>query len=67
MIDWTNIYKKYKGLWVALKDDEVTVVGSGKSLKDAMTGANKKGYQNPIVMRVPEKLTSFAGINEIRV
>jgi len=67
MIDWTKIYKKYKGRWVALKDDEETVVGSGKFLKDAMAQANKMGYKNPIVMRVPEKLLSFVGANEIRL
>ncbi|MEK7586332.1 MAG: DUF5678 domain-containing protein [Patescibacteria group bacterium] len=67
MINWSKIYKKYKGLWVALKDDEQTVVGSGKSLKEAITVAEKKGYPNPIVMRVPDKLIAFAGGNEIFV
>jgi hypothetical protein len=65
LIDWTKIYKKYKGLWVALKDDEKTVVGSGKLLKEAIAQASKKGYKNPIVMRVPDKLVSFAGHDEI--
>ncbi len=60
-IDWTKIYKKYKGLWVALLDDEQTVVGSGKFLKDAVLEADKKGYKNPIVMRVPETLSTFVG------
>ncbi len=41
-IDWTNIYKKYKGLWVALKDDERTVVSFGKTAKEAWTKAKKK-------------------------
>ncbi len=31
--DWTKIYKNYQGLWVALKDDEETVIASGKSLE----------------------------------
>jgi hypothetical protein len=35
-IDWTQIYQKYKGLWVALKDDEKTVVGSGESPQEAL-------------------------------
>ena len=35
-IDWTQIYEKYKGLWVALKDDEQTVISSGKTLREAV-------------------------------
>ncbi|MFH1170620.1 MAG: DUF5678 domain-containing protein [Candidatus Vogelbacteria bacterium] len=59
--DWTKIYKKYKGLWVALKDDEITVIGSGQLLKDAMAQANKMGYKNPIAMRVPDNLSTYVG------
>jgi hypothetical protein len=47
-IDWTNIIKKYKSFWVALKDDEKTVVASGKTAKDAWVKAFKKGVSNPI-------------------
>lgn len=60
-IDWTKIYKKYKGLWVALLDDEETVVGSGKSLEKALEEANKKGYKQPIVMRVPTEILPYVG------
>ncbi|MBI2334549.1 hypothetical protein HYU96_01995 [Candidatus Daviesbacteria bacterium] len=60
-IDWTNIYKKYKGLWVALKDDEVTVVSSGKSLQETSRKAQEKGFNDPIFFRVPKKLTYFVG------
>ena len=59
--DWTQIYKKYKGLWVALKSDEKTVVGSGVYLKDALKEAQKKGYEEPIVFRVPKELVAFVG------
>lgn len=60
-IDWTKIYKKYKGLWVALADDEITVLGSGKTLKDTLNNAKKKGNQDPIMMRVPDDMTAYAG------
>ncbi len=60
-IDWTKIYKKYKGLWVALKEDEVTVISSGKTTKEARSKARKKGFKEPILMNVPEKLTYFIG------
>ncbi len=60
-IDWTKIYKKYKGLWVALKDDEKTVVGSGKTIKEAWKQAQKKGFGNPIFFRVPTKIIPYVG------
>lgn len=60
-IDWTHIYKKYKGLWVALKDDEVTVISSGKTLEDTSQKAKEKGFGNPIFYKVPQKLTYFVG------
>ncbi len=60
-IDWTDIYKKYKGLWVALKGDEVTVISSGKSLEETSKKAVKKGFKDPIFYFVPEKLTYFVG------
>ena len=41
-VDWTKIYNKYKGLWVALADDEITVLGHGKSAKEALIDAKKK-------------------------
>jgi len=60
-MDWTKIYKKYKGLWVALANDETTVLGFGKTLKEAVSVAKKKNNDNPIVMRVPEKMTTYVG------
>jgi len=59
--DWTDIYHKYKGLWVAMKDDEQTVVASGSTLKEAADKAKQQGYNRPILMRVPEKLMYFVG------
>jgi hypothetical protein len=60
-IDWTPIFEKYKGLWVALKDDEQTVVGSGKTLQEALEEASKNGYDEPILARMPEELIPFVG------
>lgn len=60
-IDWTNIYKQYKGLWVALQDDEQTVVGSGKTAKEAFELAQKNGYTKPILTHLPEKLVTYVG------
>lgn len=60
-IDWTDIYKKYKGLWVALMDDEVTVIASGKTAKEVWDKAQKKGFKKPILTSVPTRLTYFVG------
>lgn len=60
--DWTKIYKKYKGLWVALDEDEVTVLGVGKTVQDAVAAARKKTTKTPFLTRVPETLSAFAGL-----
>ena len=65
-IDWTKIYKEYKGLWVALKDDEQTVISSGKTLKETAEKAKTKGFEKPIFMRIPQRVSYFAGKNYIR-
>jgi hypothetical protein len=61
-IDWTPIYKKYKGLWVALKQDEKTVVASGKNAREVLNSAIDKGYQQPIMIKVPKKLQAYVGL-----
>ena len=60
-IDWTPIYKKYKGLWVALKKDEKTVVASGKTAKEVWEKARATGYEQPILTRMPDRLVTFIG------
>ncbi len=59
--DWSKIYKKYKGMWVALASDEVTVLGVGKTVKEALLKATKKSDEKPILTRMPENLTAFVG------
>jgi hypothetical protein len=59
-IDWTPIFEKYKGLWVALKADEQTVVGSGKTLQQALEEASRNGYDEPIVTRMPGERITFS-------
>ncbi|TSC90099.1 MAG: hypothetical protein G01um10145_203 [Microgenomates group bacterium Gr01-1014_5] len=62
-IDWTNIYRKYKGLWVALKDDEKTVISSGKTAKSAWDKAKSKGFSMPILTKMPSRLLPYVGSN----
>jgi hypothetical protein len=60
-IDWTKIQRKYKGMWVALSDDEKTVLASGANAKEAYDKARKAGHNDPILTRMPEELTAYVG------
>jgi len=59
--DWSKLYKKYKGMWVALASDEMTVLGVGKTVKEALLKATKKSDETPILTKMPENLASFVG------
>ncbi len=61
-IDWTKNFKKYKGLWVALKNDQFTVVASGQSVKDVLLKAKNKGNNDPILFRVPSQIIPQIGM-----
>ncbi|MCR4324620.1 MAG: DUF5678 domain-containing protein [Candidatus Curtissbacteria bacterium] len=55
-IDWSTIFKKYRGKWIALKDDEKTVIAAGETAVKALESAKKKGHQNPILVEMPKHL-----------
>jgi hypothetical protein len=59
--DWSKIYEQYKGLWVALKDDEETVIASAPTLKEVARKAAEKGHPDPIFAQIPETLMAFVG------
>ena len=50
-----------EGLWVALKDDVHTVVGSGKTFAEARAEATEAGYERPIVGRIPASILPCIG------
>lgn len=58
---WKNLSKNYKGLWVALKKDEETVVSSGKNAKKVYEEAQKKGVKLPILYKVPVTSGFYVG------
>ena len=60
-IDWSKIQQQYKGKWVALKDDERTVLASGKTAGEAWEQAKEVGYDHPILARVPKRLVTYVG------
>lgn len=62
-IDWTKIYEQYRGFWVALKDDEETVIASGKTAREAWEQARAKGYEQPILTHMPDELVTYVGIS----
>jgi hypothetical protein len=61
MRDWRKLYQKYRGQWVALGDDRITAIASGRSRREVEEKAAKLGYSDPLVIRLPEELTAFAG------
>ncbi len=60
--DWSELYRKYKGMWVALSDDEVTVLGVGNTVKEAIEKAKKKSNETPFLTRMPETLDAYVGV-----
>src|SRR3989344_2026902 len=59
--DWTKLYKKYKGMWVALDSDEETVLGFGVTVKEAVSKAKLKTTHMPFLTRVPTTLDAYIG------
>jgi hypothetical protein len=60
-IDWSKNFKKYKGLWVAMKQDQLTVVASGKTAKEVLGQAREKGLSRPILFKVPTQIIPYIG------
>ncbi len=60
--DWTALYKKYKGKWVALAEDETTVLGVGATVKEAISKASKKSNETPFLTRIPKTLDAYVGV-----
>ena len=44
---------KYRGEWLALEEETHRVISHGTVLRDVMTDAKKKGYDDPIIHGVP--------------
>lgn len=52
---------KYKGEWVGFKDDEETVIVSGKTVREVFEKSQENGYSNPILFKVPTELKPYVG------
>lgn len=60
-MDYTEIYKKYKGLWILLDSDEKTVLGKGKTPTEAIKNARKKNLKKTYLFKVPTEVISYIG------
>lgn len=61
MTDWTAMCEKYSGQWVALADDEKTVIAAGKDVDSTLELSAKNGNSDPILFRVPDEIVDFVG------
>ncbi len=66
-VNWTMLYEKYKGLWVALDKDNETVVGAGTTPQLALDEAKAKGFEQAAITFVPQEVIAFAGHHETTV
>ena len=64
-LDFSKIAEKYRGQWVALTEDEKEVISSGKSAKESLEKAQKKGFENPILFKLPISILPYIGIGKI--
>ena len=51
-LDLSNLLKEYENKWVALSDDNKKVFGAGKTAKDALQDAKRKGHEDVTLMFV---------------
>jgi len=59
-IDLSQVYKNYKGLWVALVND-TQVISADKSVRKVVEDTKKKGYEKPLLFKVPKNDLPFVG------
>lgn len=59
--DWTRLFDRHHGQWVALANDEITVIAAGPTAREALDASAAKGSPEPILYRVPDSLEAFAG------
>ncbi len=61
--DFTKIYSKYKGMWIALDKTLKKVVGANKRANEVYKEAIDKGYEKPTLFKVPQKNIPYFGFN----
>ncbi len=61
MTDLSKILKKHKTGWLALTPDNKELVAKGKTLKELLTCAKKKGVDKPTVFKTASIDNYFIG------
>jgi len=61
MTDLSKILKKYKIGWLALSPDNEKFVAQGKTLKEVLVKARKKGVDQPSVLKASPIDNYFIG------
>lgn len=51
--DKTKIFRKYQNRWIALTDDD-RFISAGLTFDEALTKAARKGFENPVVTKMPD-------------
>lgn len=65
-INMINIYRKYKGEWVAIDNlENRKVIAHGKTLKQILEESKKKGIEAPMITRIPKKILPLVGSPQI--
>ena len=57
-IHLAKLLRPYKGKWVTLTRNEKVVLGSGKTIDEALKAAEEQGEPMPVLVRVPDESTS---------
>jgi hypothetical protein len=61
MKDWSVMCAEYRGRWVALADDEETVIAAGSDVPAVLALSAQRGHADPLLFRVPNEIVDFAG------
>jgi hypothetical protein len=59
-INWRHLMENYRGKWVALAEDEITVLASGATAREAHEAVAQNPGQH-FLYRVPETFDLFTG------
>jgi hypothetical protein len=61
MKDWSHLCTEYRGLWVALADDEETVIAAARDVPGVLALSAERGSSGPLLFRVPDEIVDFVG------
>ena len=64
-MDFSKIYQRYAGKWVALNRGENKIIGAAVSSRVAFRKAVESGEKRPILFKVPRPSISWVGSDEV--